>query len=146
MSTRSQIAFYGKADNKVTSADTFVYKHSDGYPEGVLPILVPFCLSFNKHRGLGDTSYATARCISAICDTYNKERKQWSARDKAAGKETSIYDEPDFLGVGVDTAIHGDIEFFYHVSPTEVKVYACGWNQSPEDWKLVEKIVFKSNR
>lgn len=143
MSTRSQIAFYETENAIPKDGDVFIYRHSDGYPEGVLPDLKPFAVVFNKHRGLDDTAYATARCVQHLTNLSSERRKCEGAS------------EYSFLGYGVDTSIHWDIEYFYHVSPTAIKVYQPVYrenhlddmNSSPfkqfDQWKLVKTVKLK---
>jgi hypothetical protein len=110
MSTRAQIQIEG--------SDVLIYKHQDGYPEGVLPTLKPFVDSFFQNRGY-DPAYFTARCVAAFAASYEKERAEWRARveRETPGLAKSYgLDRPDFLSLGVDTSVHGDIEYFYHVS------------------------------
>lgn len=58
MSTRAQIVVEGIEEVKF-------YKHSDGYPEGVLPVLEPFLKGFLKRRGW-DPEYLLARLVMAF--------------------------------------------------------------------------------
>ena len=131
MSTRAQIGFYQSEQDPIdTSGTVYVYQHSDGYPEGVLPLLEPFARSFQKRRGLTDTSYATARCIVALAQARDAETK----RALATGLPGSAVEKVDYLGLGADTALHPDIEFFYHVSPTRIAIYTATYadNNSPD--------------
>ena len=85
MSTRAQITIDGQP--------VYLYKHGDGYPEGVLPLLEAFTQSFFKGRGY-DPEYFMARLAHAFVNEF-----------------------PDgFTGYGIDCEIHGDIEFLYVVS------------------------------
>lgn len=58
MSTRAQIVVEGIEEVKF-------YKHSDGYPIGVLPVLEPFLKGFLKRRGW-DPEYLLARLVMAF--------------------------------------------------------------------------------
>jgi hypothetical protein len=59
MSTRAQIVVEGMEEVKF-------YKHSDGYPEGVLPVLEPFLKGFLKRRGYWNPEYLLARMVMAF--------------------------------------------------------------------------------
>lgn len=99
MSTRCQIAI--KDGNGLHSIK--IYKHSDGYPNGVLPTLKPFVKNFVAQRG-PDIEY----CLAQIVRRF-------------AIKEYSDYNgiEPipayRYVGWGIDTELHGDIEYLYVV-------------------------------
>ncbi len=86
MSTRAQI--------KVKGCPVFIYKHCDGYPDGVLPTLEPFARYFLAERG-NDPNYLTAQIVR-----------------KFAELAPNGYHE-DTLGWGLGTALHGDEAFVY---------------------------------
>lgn len=52
-------------------------------------------------------------------------------------KETQGTDDKrwSFLGYGVGTGFHGDVEYYYLVTPEEIKVYEVG-----NDLRLVQTI------
>ena len=131
MSTRCQLAIYPDEKSKIESAEVFIYKHSDGYPEGVIPTIMPFLNWFEQNRGISDESYCTARLVAhlVLCND-NTVRKFKS-------KETSpVTDFVDCLGFGVDTTLHGDIEFFYHISPKMVQVFKTD-SDDADSWEIV---------
>lgn len=113
MSTRCNIGFYESkpTTQEIKKNGVHIYRHSDGYPEGVLPDLTPFAKEFDDYRGLDDTQYATARCIQELTNLHD-----------SAG-----YD--DKTGYGVMTQIAGDTEFYYAVYPGGIDVYEQnGWD------------------
>ncbi len=128
MSTRAHIAFFDAEPEaeQVTKPTVLIYKHSDGYPEGTLPQLTEFCKAFNEHRGLRDNEYATARCVQFMTNFNDAETEKWR-------KEVKMEKEFSFLGYGVGTNFHGDIEFYYVVTPEEIKVYEVGYNYDETD-------------
>jgi hypothetical protein len=122
---------------------TILYRHSDGYPEGpngVLATLVPFVARFIKHRGF-DACYMGAQIM---CDQINQSREGMRAyyTDRLAramfehgddhflvesARESLDNLDNDFLGFGISSEIHGDIEFIYRVTPEGINVEdACG--------------------
>jgi hypothetical protein len=106
MSTRCQIQIEG---NKA-----LLYVHSDGYPSGILPLLLPFVERFQKARG-DDPEFLAGRLIQHLANESDKHMAEWEARMKAEGqKGVGSYGER-FTGFGVDTDIHGDIEYLYVV-------------------------------
>lgn len=132
MSTRAHIGFFEQepTEEQRTKPEVLIYKHSDGYPEGTLPQLVDFCRTFNEHRGLRDTEYATARCVQFMTNFDDGEMTKFQQEQgKDWGKEWS------FLGYGVGTGFHGDVEYYYLVTPEEIKVYEVG-----NDLRLVQTI------
>ncbi len=92
MSTRAQIVVEGNDNIKI-------YKHNDGYPEGVLPILTNLLEQFVTERG-NDPDYCTAQILMAF------------ARDE----------QPSMLGWGLDCKIHSDIKYLYFVVLAERKI------------------------
>lgn len=131
MSTRAHIAFFEKEPEaeQVTKPEVLIYKHSDGYPEGTLPQLTEFCKLFNEHRGLRDNEYATARCVQFMTNYDDKEMAEWYKSNPKLGNTDTF----SFLGYGVGTGFHGDIEYYYVVTPEEIKVYEVGYNYDEED-------------
>jgi len=89
MSTRCQITVEGQPVK--------LYKHSDGYEDGVLPTLLPFIKDFVKNRGW-DPEYMMARMTGAFLANDAKE-----------------YEEHDYTGFGLDTEWHGDLAYKYIV-------------------------------
>lgn len=131
MSTRCQLGVYRKEDSPIDDKDCFIYRHADGYPEGVLPDIVDWLKWFNKNRGIGDTEYCAARLIQHLTNQYDGDETLGTYRG--------------MLGHGVGLGLHGDIEFFYHISPTKVKVYevkhAANYDTMPvKDWPIVEEV------
>lgn len=119
MSTRCQIEVRGGQNVKI-------YKHSDGYQEGVLPVLVPIMRQFYNERG-DDPTYATAQIIRAFARNDFIRRKnnfqRFNNSDNTTDKSlTKTYSTPSMLGWGVDTNIHGDIEWFYWVDLKEAQI------------------------
>lgn len=112
MSTRCQIGFYNAGETDLTKWDALLYRHCDGYPEGVLPDLQPFLMRFSKERGLEDIEYLAARTLVHL-----------------AGDNTSL------TGFGICKKFHGDIEYFYAICSSGVKVYATP-NADPKSWRL----------
>ena len=101
MSTRCQILLEGSKPS--------IYRHCDGYPGaadgstyGVLADLVPFLMAFRKHRGW-DPECMLARMAQHMCNVFEPDAEQ---RAKYG---------PDFLGVGIDMAMHCDVAFIYKV-------------------------------
>jgi len=107
MSTRCQI--------KVEGADVLFYKHSDGYPDGVLPTLEDVVAKFKTARGFFDGAYLLARIGQRFMNdsqaSHTAIRKEWAEQ----GMKVSATDDFDVTGYGYDTEIHGDIEYLYTV-------------------------------
>lgn len=118
MSTRAHVAFYEEEEQPLRNWNALVYKHSDGYMEGVLPTLTEFCKKFNDHRGMKDAEYASARYVQALCNEHDGITKD--IKERFGSKETFEFGT---LGVGIAKQFHGDIEFFYAVYPDRIEVY-----------------------
>lgn len=119
MSTRCRIDFVEKwTDNKGKAHEhrRSIYRHSDGYPDGVLPDLKEF-ITWNRGRN-GDLEYMTANFI------YWSKRKmeEWLSREnnfKWDSEETQS-DGNSWMKIGFGVCDpkcwHGDLEYYYEVS------------------------------
>ena len=112
MSTRCVIQTFRDKERALGSASAIVsiYRHSDGYPSGVIPDVLPFLKKFDKHRGMSDMEYCSARLIQHLCNKY----------DKSTSSKFSRY-----LGYGILHCLPSDIEFLYKIYPYEILVYLC---------------------
>jgi len=153
MSTRCQIDFISKwkdDKDKIHEERNRVYRHSDGYPEGVLPDLKEF-LKWNEGRN-SDIEYMTANFIfwnkrkhedeyfNKDLDGKDKDKNlKW---DSIQSTNTSIL----HIGFGVCdvNSFHGDIEYFYEIITDEngkvsINVYKVpSWDsKSKDDFKLM---------
>ncbi len=103
MSTRCQIQFIEGKDK------TQVYKHSDGYPDGILPLLKELKDELDKTRMYRGVDYLASQFIFFDkVSTYNAYRDDESMNDRGY----------HFLGHGVEKPngkIHGDEEYLYRV-------------------------------
>ena len=122
MSTRCQIGIYRTKPTDLTKYHALLYRHSDGYPEGVLPDITPFLETFHSQRGMSDVEYLAAWLIYHLIRPYD---------DANYGK---------YLGHGISTRFHGDIEYFYAISPGLVEVYECHYDGNPKHWTVVKDV------
>lgn len=101
MSTRCTIHFHDSGEDE---AAAIIYRHSDGYPEGILPDLDRFFAAVEEQTR--DTRFNDATYLAAKFVVWQ------------AGVYTDGYHEPlDFLSIGVVQDDPGDIEYRYHVRP-----------------------------
>lgn len=114
MSTRTQIGFYNGIADKLSEPQVLIYKHHDGYLEGVLPVIVPILKDFQNNRGLSDIEYGAAWLVAKL--------------------------KGDYLNIGIctrDHTFHGDIEYYYAVySDGTIKAYTVGNPDDPSSWSL----------
>jgi hypothetical protein len=120
MSTRCQIGIYESKDKDFGEWDALIYNHSDGYPDGVIPIIEPMLRRFAKERGLTDTEYAAAWLLHELIASHVqggiKNREEW-------GVPGMPEDGKDWLGHGICKDIHPYIEYFYKIYPNALEVY-----------------------
>lgn len=107
MSTRAQI--------KIKGYPVLIYKHSDGYPDGVLPIIEPYMKKFLDNRGI-DKEYAIARLMMRF-GVVDKEHHEEMHRH-----DPDTFDNESFIGYGLSTELHGDIEFLYIIDLENQKI------------------------
>lgn len=110
MSTRAQITVKGSG--------IYIYKHSDGYPEGVLLLLETVCREFREQRG-NDPDYLLAQIIRRFAIDDERAYRERLATDPEMAK---YYDPTRPTGWGVEkgrepNVLHGDIEYLYRVDP-----------------------------
>lgn len=111
MSTRCQIGFYEPESKNLEDFETLIYRHCDGYPEGVLPVIVPILKDFDIKRGLNDVEYSSAWLVAKLKDGY--------------------------INIGICKDFHGDIEYFYAVYPDRVDVYETPFDSDCYDWEKI---------
>ncbi len=124
MSTRAQIRFEEGGDPVAV-----IYKHSDGYPEGVIADIVEFSAWLTEApepRPLRDLEYAAANLV------------YWYKTRLAAMRRGA-----EKLGVGICPTdaehIHGDTEYLYVLDDRgNIKVsYHIGYRDRPRNWDSV---------
>lgn len=132
MSTRSQIGFYEDDTKKLEEFEALIYRHSDGYPSGVLPDIMPFLSWWAKGRGMNDTEYLSARLLQYLCNEYDAHTVEWAKGrlDRAFGNKEETLKEIEMtekftgeLGHGICKGFHCDIEYLYAISPSGVMVF-----------------------
>ena len=166
MSTRCQIEFssiYKNEKKEKRTESILVYRHSDGYPEGVIPDIKKF-LKWNGGR-INDIEYTAANFI--YWSKRNFEEKYYY-EEWGGGKNKKWSDAQDFnsillIGFGIceKENFHGDIEYFYNVitdinikngilgdAKTIIKCYEVPFKEGDEkltkkDFKVVETIKIK---
>lgn len=112
MSTRCQIVVQADAQSFVTPDQdglhpVYIYKHSDGYPRGVMPILGPLIAHFNKTRG-ADAPYLVAQIVRAFA---------------VADFQHDAKSTQSMIGWGLDNSFHGDVEFIYYIKASKTQGY-----------------------
>lgn len=133
MSTRCHIGVYDEKA-KLDDFEVLLYRHSDGYPSGVLPDIMPFLAWWDKGRGVDDAEYTGARLLQWLCNSSDGwKREQWDNKDFNAEMEyTGVY------GHGICKIFHGDIEYFYRVDKKGVTVYDVRFDFEGEE-KMEDK-------
>lgn len=123
---------------------TILYRHSDGYPEypGVVPDLAEFLGKFMKVRGW-DAEYigaqllhfmiakASTHMLEVVKEVYMKDG------EKPSKFAQNILDNAgnDFLGYGICSEVHWDIEYAYVIKKTGVEVYVVDEPGDRSTWK-----------
>jgi len=164
MSTRCQIEFSSIWENdkkEKKSESVLVYRHSDGYPEGVIPDLKKF-LKWLGGR-VEDLEYTAANFI--YWSKRNFEERYYNT-SWGGGKDKKWSVPQDFnsvllMGFGIceKDGFHGDIAYFYnvitdltikngmfHKVKTGIKCFKVPCKEerlTKEDFKLIKTIEIK---
>lgn len=121
MSTRCQIGFYrNESDLKkmeFNKWEALLYKHCDGYPEGIVPLIKPILQEFDVERGRIDIEYVSAYLVSKI--------------------------KVGVLDVGICKEFHSDIEYFYAVCNKEIIVFKVH-DIDKHDFREIERVSINS--
>ena len=117
MSTRCQIGFYRNKDAAKMDFEALIYKHNDGYPSGVLPLLFNFLRRFDEDRGIQDTEYCAARYLGALLAADRAWLEDCNRRNP---EKTGAYSTN--IGYGISRSFHGDLDYFYRVNAKEKTV------------------------
>ena len=129
MSTRCQIGIYESKKTPLKNWNVLLYRHSDGYPDDVVPMLKKFLTFWKKERGLDDTEYCGARLLQYLCNEYDNE-----------GSDGATKDLTGILGYGISNTIHGDIEYFYRIYPDILEVYEA-YGTDIQNFKLIKTVT-----
>lgn len=124
MSTRAQIGIYEDNDMKAKPV-SIIYRHIDGYPTGdgsVMPDLVQFVSEIVGKRGSYDPEYLAAQLVYRFIEAHD------------CGVSGT--------GYGVSQELHGDIRFYYAVTPEGVHVFDA--RELTNVTKLPKPIFFTS--
>ena len=105
MSTRAQIGIYDE-DNLKAKPLSIIYRHNDGYPTGngaVMPDLLQIVPEIVEKSGRYDAEYLGAQLAYRLIENHD------------CGVSG--------LGYGIGHELHGDIRFYYAVTPEGVHVF-----------------------
>lgn len=137
MSTRCQIAFTS-AETNLDTPEALLYRHSDGYPSGVLPEMMPFLNWWAGARGINDIQYCSARLLQYLANMYDGYTIKWAKErlEKYKGDESKrsideIAETEKFtgtLGYGICNAYQWDIEYVYEITKEGVNVYETSYS------------------
>lgn len=103
----------------VTHTSAIVYRHSDGYPEGLGDDLSKFIQAVRQLRDtrLSDPSYLAAKWV--VFDAVAYQEMMDSIYKDKPDTYTKLYGDRNplaFLSVGIVQQDPGDIEYRYHVN------------------------------
>jgi hypothetical protein len=136
MSTRCHILFRDGGTSLLT------YKHFDGYPEGVIPLLREFWKWYPRTE---DLEYLTATWFyyckrqteEKFCKPQSEEKfKNVDWYDAPMATDELNHNHPVVLSYGVcaDGQVHGDTEHFYEVDIENETVT----HYTPESWGFLD--------
>lgn len=100
--------FYSDKD-RIYRVSSRIYRHCDGYPEGLGVDLIKFFQEVEKQttdRRFSDSEYLPAKFIVWQAGQYTAEDARYEKKEKAP---------LDFIGIGIGMEYHGDLEYVYRV-------------------------------
>lgn len=149
MSTRCMLGFYHSEETEerpdLEDPHTLIYRHSDGYPEGVLPDIIPMLVYFSKERG-NDPQYQAARVLQYMMNMSDKNANEWRMRQTNNEKKPFDIEKADtyeLLGYGISMELHGDIEYYYAIYPDRVDIYKVPMGESYSKFVHLQTIRFE---
>jgi len=110
MSTRCTIHFHSGIRKEPTA---IIYRHSDGYPDAMLPDLEKFFADVRAQTDdtrFGHSSYLAAKYVVWQADRYSYSQN-WSLPDTPKIKGNML----NFLSLGILMQDTRDIEYRYHI-------------------------------
>lgn len=145
MSTRCQIGLFDTlpshkvmieslSKGRQSLAVATIYKHSDGYPSNVLPLLARL-LSDNGRKG--DPCYCAAWLLHDMIEEHIQSNISWQRKMAKSVPGKPITNGRDFLGHGIDNTYHGDIQYFYAIANDKVVCYHNG----DKGWQVCKEKV-----
>jgi len=130
MSTRATVHF---------DDDAIIYRHNDGYPDGLGADLVTFIKEVRQLRDtrLSDASYLAAKWV--VFDVLEHQKFYTSYNDELKTRgEKPWYPDPlprlDFISIGIMSEDPDDIEYRYHVK-CDGRVETIEWESTYEPFE-----------
>jgi len=105
-------------DEPVIETEAIVYRHGDGYPEGLGADIVRFIGEVRTLRDtrLGDPAYLAAKWVVFDVLEGQAGQREFNEEQRAKGREPYFGEgRLEFLGCGIVMEDPGDIEYRYHV-------------------------------
>lgn len=136
MSTRANIILKDKHDK------LYFYKHSDGYPNGTLPLLKKFMRWAEQGRIRRNVEQAGGWLIIIGADQYNyiigKDGEQIDCKPKKA-LEPNPEDISGWKVGAIEpaTGIHGDIEYKYTIDLNKMEIKIHSIDEGNEEIKKI---------
>lgn len=136
MSTRCMLGFYESQETDLEKHQALLYRHSDGYPQGVLPEITPFLSWWIGTPWIGiDIEYCAARLLQYLCNEHDRGfKRSW---EELRGESEGYTGK---LGYGIANEFHGDIEYYYAIFPDRIDVYQTAFDSRLSEWKRIESV------
>lgn len=134
MSTRTNIGFYENKEDELKDWKVMLYKHSDGYPKSVIPLIQEYFSKDAVQGRLNDVEYNSAWFLYYMISEHVEMMKELAKKYSHIEK-----DGFDLLGHGIcdQNGLHGDIEYYYKLTPKNFSVYETGFDGGFEEFKLL---------
>ena len=120
MSTHCQIGLYTDKSDRIYYPVAIIYKHSDGIPRQILPLIQPFLERILQHRK--NMSYVSAWLLHHLISVH------------------MINGYPNYIEHGIcDQILTDSIDYYYRINPGNIEVYEVT-SGNCEEWPLLETI------
>jgi len=151
MGTRANIII-----EETMSLDTpvYLYIHSDGYPEEMVPLIAEFSKLYRERRGYFDIGHYAAQLLVFLVQRAAEDRLAYAEKERAYEENNpsmpkstyikQIFDTNgnDFLGFCIHPWINADIAYAYVIRDGAVEAYETP-GDTTENRKLWDKLTTK---
>jgi len=140
MSTRCQIGFYPTKETDIEDYVILIYKHKDGYPKIVLPVIKSVIKKFSEYNDFSSYEYLSAWILYEFMSNHVELNAEKDIYITKLNIENDKIPAKDLLGYGISNNRHLDISYFYGVFPDRIDVFETGNYVNVYEWNKIQTI------